>query len=130
FALQRSLVGYVPRGDFERMTQQKEFVTELNRLAGERLVKVTNRLEEMVFRDVPSRLASLLLRLADEFPAQRNGRRVIDVRLTQQDLADLIGATRETTSIAINDFRRRGLLDAGRGSITILSPDGLAALAD
>ena len=128
-ALQRSLVGYIRRHDFERLASGTGFAHELNKLAGERLVKVTNRLEEMVFRDVPSRLARLLLRLADEFPGKKGGCRSVDVRLTQQDLADLIGATRESTNIAINDFKRRDLIGTRGRTLVILDITGLKEIA-
>jgi CRP/FNR family transcriptional regulator len=128
-ALQRALVGYIRRPDFDRLSTRTGFARELSKLVDERLVRVTNRLEELVFRDVPSRLARLLLRLADEFPRRENGRRAIDVRHTQQELADHIAATRETTNIPLNDFKRRGLLDGTRRSLVILDPQGLRKIA-
>ncbi len=128
-ALERSLVGYIHRPDFERLAQRRAIATEMSRLAGKRLVMVTNRLEEMVFRDVPERLAGLLLRLADEFPRDSRDGRGIDVRLTQQDLADLIGTTRESANIAINNFKHRGLIDVRRRTIWITDAAGLRRMA-
>jgi CRP/FNR family transcriptional regulator, cyclic AMP receptor protein len=128
-AMERSMVGYVPRPDFERLAQRRSVAAELNRMADERLMSVTHRLEEMVFRDVPSRLADLLLRLAEQFPRERDGVRGIDVRLTQQDIADMIGSTRESASIVINDFKRRGLLDVKRRNIWLVDDDALQEIA-
>jgi hypothetical protein len=44
------------------------------------------------------------MRCANEYPRQRSCRKRLNLKLTQQDLADLIGASRETTNIALNDF--------------------------
>ena len=128
-AMERSMVGYVRRPDFERLAQRRSVAAELNRMSDERLTSVTHRLEEMVFRDVPSRLADLLLRLAERFPRERDGVRGIDVRLTQQDIADMIGSTRESASIAINDFKRRGLLDVNHHDIWIIDDNALREIA-
>jgi len=128
-AMARSLVGYVHRTDFERLAQHGAVAAELNRMADERLLSVTHRLEEMVFRDVPSRLAALLLRLSERFPRRGDGRTGIDVRLTQQDLADMIGSTRESASIVINDFKRRGLIEVKRRNIWITDADSLRQIA-
>lgn len=127
-ALQRSHVGYIRGTDFDRLMASPGFALEINRLVGERLVRVATRLDELVFRDVHSRLSRLLLRLADEFPGSRNGSRAIDVTLTQQDLADLIGSTRESANIALNDFRRQGLIDLNRRTIVIRDADRLARI--
>ncbi len=128
-ALQRSLVGYIQSRDFDRLMQNHEFAMEINKLVGERLVRVATRLDELVFRDVPSRLSRLLLRLADEFPSEHNGARAIDVTLTQQDIADLIGSTRESANIALNHLRRQGLIDLNRRRIIIREPDKLSQIA-
>jgi len=128
-ALERSRVGCMNGDDFERLARNSEFSAELNRLVSERLARITERLDELVFRDVHSRLARLLLRLAHEFPREQNGTPVIDVPLTQQDLADLIGSTRESANIAVNDFKRQGLIDIRRRFILIRDPERLRALS-
>ncbi len=128
-ALQRSLVGFIRRADFDRLAQHHTLAAELNRLLTERFMRVTHRLEGLAFRDISSRLARVLLRLADEFPHDVDGHRAIDVRLTQQDLADLIGATRERTNKALADLRRRGLIGMRRRTIAILDPTRLQEIA-
>ena len=82
----------------------------------------------MVFRDVPARLARSLLRLANDFPGEQAGGARIDVRLTQQDLADLIGSTRESASLAVNSFKRQGLIDVRQRVIFIRDSERLRSL--
>ena len=52
----------------------------------------------------------------------------VELPITQADLADRIGATRESTARAIGEFRRAGVLETGRGRIVVLDIDGLADL--
>jgi CRP/FNR family transcriptional regulator, cyclic AMP receptor protein len=127
-ALDQSVVGRMRTADFERLTQAAEFAVEMARMTASRLAHVTSRLDEMVFRDVPARLARVLLRLATDFPVEHNGAAAIDVRLTQQDLADLIGSTRESASLAVNHFKRQGLIDVRQRVIFIRDSERLRSL--
>lgn len=127
-ALDQSVVGRMRTADFERLTQNPELAVEMARIIEDRLALVTTRLDEMVFRDVPSRLARSLLRLAIDFPGELNGACKIDVRLTQQDLADLIGSTRESASLAVNHFKRQGLIDIRQRVIFIRDSERLRSL--
>jgi CRP/FNR family transcriptional regulator len=127
-ALDQSVVGRMRPTDFERLTLDPEFSVEITRMTVSRLAHVTSRLDEMVFRDVPARLARVLLRLARDFPGEHNGAATIDVRLTQQDLADLIGSTRESASLAVNHFKREGLIDVRQRVIFIRDSERLRNL--
>jgi CRP/FNR family transcriptional regulator, cyclic AMP receptor protein len=93
---------------------------------GVRLAEAEARLEEMAFKSVAGRLASLLLRLADR--TDWRGRRVVQ-GLTHQQLAELVGSYRETVTYALNDFRDRGLVSIGRRKIVLLDEEGLTLVA-
>lgn len=127
-ALDQSVVGRMRTADFDRLTQSPEIAVEMARITADRLAHVTTRLDEMVFRDVPARLARSLLRLANDFPGEPSGGARIDVRLTQQDLADLIGSTRESASLAVNNFKRQGLIDVRQRMIFIRDQEKLRSL--
>lgn len=127
-ALDQSVVGRLRAAQYERLTANPEFSAELARMTTNRLALVSSRLDEMVFRDVPARMARLLLRLAQEFPGEPSGAARIDVRLTQQDLADLIGSTRESASLAVNRFKRQGLIDIRKRVIFIRDSERLRSL--
>jgi len=90
----------------------------LARLMGARRNRLERRLGTQVFLRVPSRLAFLLLDLAERFgealsspktsSAGEARRLVLDIPLSQQDLGNLIGASREIVSLTLSEFRRRG----------------------
>lgn len=94
---------------------------------GERLARAEARIEEMAFKGVQSRLASLLLRLA--LDTDWRGRPVL-AGLTHQQLAELTGSTRETVTVTLNQFREAGLVEIARKKVTILDRDGLDAVSE
>ncbi len=77
------------------------------RLMAARRKRLERRLETQVFQRVPVRLASLLLELAERFGEPEERGLVLDIPLSQQDLGNLIGASREIVSLTLSEFRRR-----------------------
>ncbi len=73
-----------------------------------------------------AKLASLLPILARKFGDEEDGRIVIRLRLTQEELAKIISSTRESVTHALGDLRRRGVLAVANGCMIILDPAGLA----
>lgn len=129
-ALEDSIICMMKRKDFEKYaTNKPELSLKLNKLMGLRLRQIENRIEELLFRDVPSRLARLLLRLVDQhFAETRHGLR-INIKLTQQELANLIGATREMTSMLLNSFKKEGLINVVSKYIYIIDRQRLEKIA-
>ena len=76
-----------------------------------------------------AKLANLLPILARRFGGEEEGRLVIRLRLTQEELARMISSTRESVTHAMADLRRRGVLAVTGGRIIILDPAGLASVA-
>ena len=70
--------------------------------------------------DAPGRLANLLLRLANDFGSESERGTVIDLSLTQQDLAKMIGATRETVSHCLARLLEFGAVRRRRAPITVI----------
>jgi CRP/FNR family cyclic AMP-dependent transcriptional regulator len=85
---------------------------------GQRVVEAENRLEQMAYSTIASRLAALLLELRAD-----SGDNTIEV--THQELADMLGTWRETISKTLQEFRRRGLIASGRRRLTLLDEEGL-----
>lgn len=85
---------------------------------GQRVLEAENRLEQVAYSTIASRLATLLLELGGDDPD-------LVVHVTHQELADMLGTWRETISKALQDFRRRGLVASGRRQLTILDKEAL-----
>ena len=77
---------------------------------GNRFKRIESRVENLVFRNLRSRIAHILLELAEDFGREDDGRIVIDLALSQQDLAALVGATRQSVNLCLRELREAGLV--------------------
>ena len=124
-AVEDCFICVLGRADLERLIQTcPQVAIRLLDIVGQRLVEAETVIEDFAFKGVPARLATLLLRLS----AGADGGEVTNY--THQDLADMVGTYRETTTLALDDFKRRGLVELGRKRIRILDRDRLAAVAE
>lgn len=103
----------------------------LHVLAG-RLRRLSQRSEDAAFLDVPSRLARSLLDLALRFgerrPAPSTGI-CITLKLSQQELGDLVGATRESVNKHLSEWTRQGFVEVQGGRMTISDIDSVRRIA-
>lgn len=124
-AVEDCLICVMSRTDLERLILNKPQVAlRILEITGKRLREAEERLENMAFKGIPARLASMLLRLAEE-----QGNDSI-TGLTHQDLAESVGTYRETATQVLNDLKSDGLIDIGRKRITILAKDRLTEVAE
>lgn len=124
-AVEDCLICVMSRNDLERLILSKPQVAlRILEITGKRLREAEERLESMAFKGIPARLASLLLRLADEQGGD-------EVRgLTHQDLAESVGTYRETATQVLNDLKTQGLIEIGRKRISILEREDLQEIAE
>ena len=101
---------------------------KLTKLIGLRLKKIQSRVEDLVFRDVPARLAHLLLELSKSDGVAENQGIRLKVKLTHQEMANLIGCSRETVSASMGQFRDDGLIEMDGRTITLVNEKGLTDL--
>jgi CRP-like cAMP-binding protein len=85
-----------------------------------RLRKMNELIRSLVFFDVYGKVARVLLTLVAEKGRQTAQGTVIDLRLTQQELAELAGMSRETMTRTLRDFQQAGVVRIESGIITIL----------
>jgi CRP/FNR family transcriptional regulator, cyclic AMP receptor protein len=90
-----------------------------------RLRRANDVVADLVFTDVPGRVAKNLLDLADRFGEQQSDGLHVHHDLTQEELAQLVGASRETVNKALADFAARGWLQISARSVLILDADRL-----
>lgn len=92
---------------------------------GQRLAEVENRLEDVAYKRLPERLASLLLDMVGKTGDADN----TITGASHQSLADNLGTYRETVSAILRRFKKDGLVDLGYRRIRILDSEGLQAEA-
>ncbi len=98
--------------------------TLLTVLSG-RLRRDAQLLHEAVFLDVPARLARALLQLVGTQRPDRQASQGVELRATQEELAGMLGASRESVNKWLGYFERRGVLRRHRGGMTLLRPEAL-----
>lgn len=106
-----------------------EITERLLQVLARRLRRTNDHLTDLIFTDVPGRVAKELLRMAQKFgKTEREGMRVTH-DLTQEEIAQLVGASRETVNKALSDFAQRGWIRWDGKSVLILDTERLARRA-
>jgi CRP-like cAMP-binding protein len=92
------------------------------RSVGETVRRLTERAWDLIFLDLPGRVAKLLLEEAD--PDALGGPRV-ELGLTQSDIAGLVGGSRQAVNQVLRHFQQRGYIETSGSAIVIKKPDDL-----
>jgi CRP/FNR family cyclic AMP-dependent transcriptional regulator len=130
-ALETSLVCSMTAQDFRALLDLKPALAfRVIQSLGEQRRMLERKIASLVFKDVPARLAEALFELADGCGQPCAHALALELVITQQDLADLIGATRQVVNATLKQFQRRGLIDSRRNCICLADPDGLRSVAE
>jgi len=128
-ALEDSTLFTLSRRDVQQVLLADPRISRrLLELASRRLADTERKLEEFAFRNVPQRLASLLLQLAHVPTGPQAGPVTLPTRYTHQQLAEMIGTYRETVTKVLNDLRQQGLVRMDHGHIQLLDLEALQAM--
>jgi CRP/FNR family cyclic AMP-dependent transcriptional regulator len=115
-ALDDTQVVTLAREDFLRVLERSPRATrEILRLLARTVRRASGRIEDLVFLDVPGRVAKCLLDLATAHART-------DIQLTQDDLAAFVGATRVSVNRALADLEEQGAIAVGRRHIAVKEP--------
>jgi CRP-like cAMP-binding protein len=114
-AIEECTLCVMSRVDVERMLVEKPMVAlRFMEAMATRLQQAEKQLEDLAFKSLPTRLASLLVEMAQ--PIEESW---VVKGYTHQDLAEMLGTYRETTTQILNDFKAQGLIDIGRKQVII-----------
>ena len=129
-AMENALVTEIKRGEFERLLQSHAMLGyRLSKILAARRREIENKIENLVFKDVNSKLAELLMRLANEYGVDDSRGTLVALKITHQEMANLIGSTRETVSLTLSQFKRKGLIQTEGRKVILADREGLRALA-
>ena len=125
-ALDKVVLCTVSKRDFLHFTNQvPELSLKVAKKVGQHRREIQNNLTDLLFKDVPTRLAGILDKLADQYGEESEKGVKIKPNLTHEEIAKLIGSTRETTTANLNKFESEGLIEKGRGNIVVKDKSGL-----
>lgn len=119
--LEDSMVCVFRRNDIiAALNETPAAAMEMMKLIAERRSQAETTVADLVFLEVPKRLSKLLLRLNEEYGSKTSrGGTLIKAKFTHQELANMIGSTRETTTLILNDFKRQGYIDFSGRKIVV-----------
>ena len=125
-ALENTVAYAVDRADFiELLESRPPAAMAVLSAVTRRLRDADEMAADLAFLDVAGRLAKKLLELARSHGVKQERGVRLKVPLTQEDLASMVGITRESANRHLANFRRRGLIESRGRHFTILDPDGL-----
>lgn len=108
------------------LTGRPEVAESLLQALAQRLRRTNDALADLVFSDVPGRVAKALLELGDKFGQQMPDGVHVTHDMTQEELAQLVGASRETVNKALADFATRGWIKLESRSVVLIDTERLA----
>ena len=113
----------------EWIDNHPEISQQLLRVLARRLRRTNASLADLIFTDVPGRVAKTLLQLANRFGVHEGGALRVNHDLTQEEIAQLVGASRETVNKALATFAHRGWIRLEGKSVLIVNTEHLARRA-
>jgi CRP/FNR family transcriptional regulator, cyclic AMP receptor protein len=118
----------IERRDFlPVMREEPDIALKIIEILCSRIRRTTEQAEELMFLDLPSRLAKALMRLVDDDPGGTHERKV---SITQKDLGNIIGMSRESTNKQLRLWEDKKWVRLERNAVVILAPGPLTAIAE
>ena len=129
-AVTEARVASIQKAALERVIKSNpEFALKLFSSLSERLRQSDEVIESLLHREVSTRLATLLMNLGERFGERDGAGTQIDVRLTHQDLANMIASTREAVSKVMSELQRDRVIESRNRRIIIINGEALAEYA-
>lgn len=126
-AVEKSTVLLIPNEVMQQLLAENPTISlGITKLFGLRRQRIERRLKYLLFRSNRERLIHLLLELAEQY-GQRTGAGVeLRIKLSHQDLASIVGSTRETVTVVLGELQAEGRLQLGRRKIILTDMAQLA----
>lgn len=102
-----------------------EVAASLLQALARRLRRTNEAMADLVFSDVPGRVAKALMELGEKFGTMVSGGLLVTHDMTQEEIAQLVGASRETVNKALADFAQRGWISLESRQVLILDVERL-----
>jgi CRP-like cAMP-binding protein len=113
----------IPVGDFQAaMAQSRTLYDYTFRLVGQRLARSEQRVADFALDAIPARLEKLLHELSERYGQPGTNGVLIDLNLPHREIASLVGSTRESVTVRLNDMRRAGMIDFVDRKILVKPP--------
>lgn len=110
----------IPIQAFEQlMFDMPTIAIKVMRVMSEKIREFQSKLQAFVTQDVNRRIVSFLVRMADNQGVRKDGGVTIDIPMTHQEFANMVGTTRETVNRVMNNLKKEGIIEMNRQGIEI-----------
>ena len=121
-----STIWSISRNDFEILIKNHPDISlKLIRVLGKRLRQAHNLLRDMALKNVPQRLAKLLIKFEKEYGKVSGSEIFLDLPFSRQDIAEMIGVSRETVTRELSKFVKADILKVDGKKLTIVDDQKL-----
>ncbi|MBZ4654315.1 MAG: transcriptional regulator, Crp/Fnr family [Peptococcaceae bacterium] len=115
-------VGILRNEDLENLMRQNvDIAIDMLKIMSRRLKNASSQIRDLALKDALSRTAGLLLKLSEAFGTETEEGVVINLSLSRQELANMVGLTRETVTRVLSDLKRTKVIETDKNQITILN---------
>lgn len=128
--LEESELLLVRSGDFQALLKQHpDIAIKVIKVLGQRLRQAMELVRDLSFKQVPHRLAGLLLRLARESGDETADGLEVDLGMSRQEIAEVVGTSRETVTRELKKMEKAGLIRIDRRKVLVADRERLEAWA-
>ena len=121
-----AVISTIRNSDLENIIRHNsELALNIIKILTRKLLFAQNKIKELAFSDVFARTANQIIKLANSYGKSTGKGILLDINISRQELAEMIGATRETVSRAISKFKKEKSITEEKDKIVILDQDKL-----
>lgn len=127
-ALEDCILCFIPKEDFMQLLKPgSAFYLDLLQTVCSEAGEMSAKMTEMAQRSVRQRLAITLLMLKDTYGLEQDAMGEIEINLTREDLANIVGTATESLIRLLNEFKKESLIETSGRKIKVINPQGLMA---
>jgi CRP/FNR family cyclic AMP-dependent transcriptional regulator len=126
----KSVLLVIQKRDFHDLLRRRpQIAIDLLAVLAARLRSTTEQIEDTNFRNLPPRLAKKLLELAESYGEAGPGGDGVRIRISQEELGNLVSTSRVSVNQQLKAWEREGLLRTARGTVTLLDREAIEGAA-
>ena len=108
------------------MLKKPKTALKITKTLSARLRAADQQINDLTFRDIPGRVATTLMSLSEKYGKKTDKGIKISVKLTHQELAEIVGTAREVVTSILSAFKKANCIDIDKHYITIINKDELS----
>ena len=120
--LENAEIGIIKNADLEKVISENPgLALQLIKYLNRRLIEAQTKVRNLALSDTYARTAQALIKLSEEYGKKTPKGTILDLNLSRQELASIVGTTRETVTRALAEFKREKAIDTEKGEVLIIN---------